>query len=146
MDALQWVDLTYVQKHKSDDPAKLRAMYHANLRMYSTHGATGKRKSPIEAVMAFALKSSRRAAISLAVFALSYVPVLGKLVLPAASFYTFREAVGTAPAIVIFACSIFLPRHYLIVFLQSYFASRGLMRELVSIYARATSRTDSYVF
>ncbi|KAI9871449.1 MAG: hypothetical protein M1830_002903, partial [Pleopsidium flavum] len=37
MDSLQWVDQTYVQKHKSEDPTKLRAMYYQNLRMYSTH-------------------------------------------------------------------------------------------------------------
>jgi hypothetical protein len=132
MDSLQWVDQTYFQKHKSEDPAKLRATYHANLRMYSQHGSSGTKRSPVEAVSAFAFKFSRRAAISLAVFALSFTPVVGKLVLPAVSFYTFRKAVGTVPASVIFGCGIFLPRHYLVIFLQSYFTSRTMMRELVS--------------
>lgn len=77
------------------------------------------------------MRLGRKAAISLAVFGLSYVPVVGRLVLPAASFYTFNRAVGLGPAAVIFGTGIFLPRRYLIIFLQSYFTSRSLMRELV---------------
>jgi hypothetical protein len=52
-------------------------------------------------------------------------------VLPAASFYTFNKSVGWQPAVVIFGSGIFLPKKYLIMFLQSYFSSRTLMRELV---------------
>jgi hypothetical protein len=132
MDSLQWVDYTYVQKHKSDDPTKLRAMYHANLRLYSTHGETSPKKSPWDAVSKVLFRFGRKGAISLAIFLLAYLPVVGKLVLPAVSFYTFRKAVGTVPATVIFGIGLVLPRHYLIVFLQTYFASRSLMRDLVS--------------
>ena len=132
MDSLQWVDQTYIQKHKSDDPKTLRAMYYPNLRMYSTHGDTSKHRAPKDAVLAFLIRYGRRAGISLAVYLLSYLPVVGRFVLPAASFYTFNNAVGTAPATVIFGSGIFLPRRYLIIFLQSYFSSRSLMRELVS--------------
>ena len=132
MDSLEWVDRTYIQKHKSEDPKTLRAMYYPNLRMYSTHGDTSKRRAPTDAVLAFLIRYGRRAGISLAIYLLSYLPVLGRFVLPAASFYTFNNAVGTAPATVIFGSGIFLPRRYLINFLQSYFSSRSLMRELVS--------------
>ena len=131
MDSLQWVDKTYVQKHKLDDPSKLRAMYYPNLVMYSAHASTSKPKSPKEAVTIFLLRYGRKAGISLAIFLLSYLPVVGRFVLPAASFYTFNKAVGTTPAAVIFGTGIFLPRRYLVRFLQSYFASRSLMRELV---------------
>jgi hypothetical protein len=62
---------------------------------------------------------------------LSFLPVIGRFVLPAASFYTFQHSVGTQPALAIFGTSIFLPRRYLVTFLQSYFSSRSLMRELV---------------
>ena len=132
MDSLQWVDQTYIQKHKSEDPTTLRAMYYPNLRMYSTHGDTSKHRAPTDAVLAFLIRYGRRAGISLAIYLLSYLPLVGRFVLPAASFYTFNNAVGTAPAMVIFGSGIFLPRRYLIVFLQSYFSSRSLMRELVS--------------
>ena len=132
MDSLQWVDQTYVQKHKSEDPQTLRSMYYPNLRLYETHGDTSKHRAPMDAAVAFLLRFSRRAAMSLAVFALSYLPVVGRFVLPAASFYTFNKSVGPVPATFIFGLGLFLPRRYLVVFLQSYFSSRSLMRELVS--------------
>jgi hypothetical protein len=133
MDSLRWVDQTYVQKHKTEDPHNLRAMYHPNLEQYPSHAPrTDKDKKPIkEAVIMYATKQGRKAGISLAVLALSYVPYVGRFVLPAASFYTFRKSVGTQPAAAIFAGSLLFPRRYLISFLQAYFSSRTLMRELV---------------
>ena len=132
MDSLEWVDDTYIQKHKSEDPRTLRAMYYPNLRLYTTHGDTSKHRSPKDAAIAFLIRFGRRAGISLSIYLLSYLPVVGRFVLPAASFYTFNNAVGPVPAAVIFGSGIFLPRRYLIIFLQSYFSSRSLMRELVS--------------
>ncbi|SLM41182.1 transmembrane protein [Lasallia pustulata] len=134
MESLQWVDQTYIQKHKSEDPKTLRAMYYPNLRMYSTHGDTSKHRAPMDAAIAFLMRFGRRAAISLAVYLLSYLPVVGRFVLPAASFYTVMNAAGPIPATVIFGSGIFLPRRYLVVFLQSYFSSRSLVRELLEPY------------
>ena len=131
MESLQWVDQTYYQKHKSDDPAKLRATYYAELRMYQARGDTSKKKSPMDATFAFLVRFGRRAAISLAIYALSFLPVVGRFVLPAASFYTFNSVVGPVPATVIFGSGLFLPRRYLVKFLTSFFSSRSLMRELV---------------
>ena len=135
MDSLQWVDQTYIEKHKSEDPKTLRAMYYPNLRMYSVHGDTSKGRKPMDAALAFLIRFGRRAGISLAVYMLSYLPLVGRFVLPAASFYTFNNAVGPVPATIIFGSGVFLPRRYLVVFLQSYFSSRSLMRELVSYQA-----------
>lgn len=131
MDSLQWVDQTYMEKHKSEDPSKLRAMYYPNLHLYSTHGDTSTCKAPKDAVLAFLIRYGRRAAMSLLVYLLSYLPLVGRFVLPAASFYTLNKALGPLPASIIFGSGIFLPRRYLVVFLQSYFSSRSLMRELV---------------
>ncbi|KAF1816154.1 transmembrane protein UsgS [Eremomyces bilateralis CBS 781.70] len=133
MESLDWVDRTYIAKHKSDDPTKLRAMYYENLKLYSRHGS-GEKKSPMDAALAFLIRYGRRAAISLAVYALSFLPLVGRFVLPAASFYTFNKSVGTPPALVIFGSGLFLPRRYLVVFLQTYFSSRSLMRELLDPY------------
>lgn len=130
MDSLQWVDQTYAEKHKSEDPKTLRSMYYSNLQMYPTHGETSKRRSPKDAALAFLLRFSRKAAISLLVYMLSFLPVVGRFVLPAASFYTLNKTLGPLPALIIFSSGIFLPRRYLVVFLQSYFSSRSLMREL----------------
>jgi len=87
----------------------------------------------MDAVVLFLMRFGRRAGISLAIYLLSFLPYLGRFVLPAASFYTFNKAVGTQPAVLIFGTSIILPKRYLIMFLQSYFSSRSLMRELVSL-------------
>ncbi|EUC30653.1 hypothetical protein COCCADRAFT_103308 [Bipolaris zeicola 26-R-13] len=137
MDSLRWVDETYVQKHKTDDPHNLRAMYYPNLEKYPDHAPKPekKEKKPLkQTVIMYATKQSRKAAISLGVLALSYVPYIGRLVLPAASFYTFKKAVGTQPAAAIFAMSLLFPRRYLVSFLQAYFSSRTLMRELLEPY------------
>jgi hypothetical protein len=158
MDSLLWVDQTYVQKHKTEDPHNLRALYHQNLDQYPHRAPVdeNKTKTPLkQAVILYATKQGRKAAISLAVLGLSYVPYVGRFVLPAASFYTFRKAVGTPPAGAIFAVSLLFPRRYLVTFLQAYFSSRTLMRELVcdpiptlsavtdTIIARALLRTGT---
>lgn len=145
MDSLQWVDQTYVQKHKADDPAQLRAMYYPNLRQYSTHSGSTQIRTPVEAVTAFLVRYTKKAGISLAILALSYIPYVGRFVLPAASFYTFNRAVGPGPAAVIFGTGIFLPKRYIVIFLQSYFSSRSLMRELVSTEIQSYDiRTDQH--
>lgn len=139
MDSLRWVDSTYVQKHQTEDPQNLRAMYAQNLEQYPAHAPRAaednKGKTPLkQAIIIYAVKQGRKAAISLAVFALSYVPYVGRFVLPAASFYTFRKSVGTPPAAAIFAISLLFPRRYLVTFLQAYFSSRTLMRDLLEPY------------
>jgi hypothetical protein len=133
MDSLHWVDQTYIQKHKSEDPHNLRALYYPNLQMYQAHGLKPEKRTPLKQTLrVFAIRYGRKAAISLTVLALSYIPYVGRFVLPAASFYTFQNAVGPQPAMAIFAGSLVVPRKYLVMFLQAYFSSRTLMRELVS--------------
>ncbi|WEW60150.1 hypothetical protein PRK78_005635 [Emydomyces testavorans] len=133
MESLRWVDSTYIQKHKSDNPDDLRAMYYPNLVMYSN-----RRERHVGDVAAslrsFFARYGRRTAISLAVYLLSLVPVIGRFVLPAATFYTFNKAVGPVPATVILGSGLIVPKRYLVMFLQSYFASRSLMRELLEPY------------
>jgi len=134
MDSLAWVDKTYYTKHEGEDPSTLRETYYPNIRMYPTRDGSTHSKSTAEAITMFLMRFGKKAGISLAVFALSYVPYLGRLVLPAASFYTFKSMAGWGPAGIVFGTGIFLPRRYLVIFLQSYFASRSLMRELLEPY------------
>jgi hypothetical protein len=131
MDSLQWVDQTYIIKHKDEDRAKLRGMYCQNLRLYSTRDGSTHSKSLANTLKILLLKLGMKAATSLGIFCLSYLPVIGRFVLPGVSFYAFKKAVGLGPAALIFGTSIFLPRKFLVVFLQSYFTSRTLMRDLV---------------
>lgn len=135
MDSLRWVDKTYMQKHKDDkDPGELRSMYYPNFRQYPVKDGSTLSSSTAEALSMFFYRFARKGLISLAVFSASYLPYVGRLVLPAASFWTFNQAVGLGPASVIFGTGIFLPRRYLVIFLQTYFASRSLMRELLEPY------------
>jgi hypothetical protein len=50
---------------------------------------------------------------------------------------TIIRAAGLGPGLIVFGTGIFLPRRYLVIFLQSYFSSRSLMRELVSFQTLA---------
>ncbi|KAI0475036.1 formamidase [Xylariaceae sp. FL0804] len=134
MDSLRWVDMTYVSKHKGEDPDTLRDMYYPNLRQYEQKDGRTRSHSTSDAFMMTLWRFSRKALISLAVFALSYAPLIGPLVLPAASFYTFHRAVGLGPAALIFGAGVFAPRRWLVIFLQTYFASRSLTRELLEPY------------
>lgn len=126
MESLRWVDSTYAEKHKSEDPQNLRSMYYPNLVFYPC-----KRQDLMASAKMFAARYGRRTLTSLAVYLLSLLPVVGRFVLPAASFYMFNKTVGPVPAVVIFGTGLVLPKAVLVFFLQSYFASRGLMRELV---------------
>jgi len=134
MGSIRWVDQTYVEKHKHENPDTLRDMFYPNLKQYKIKDGSTHSTSTAESISMLLYRYARRAGISLLVFALSYVPYIGRLVLPACSFYTFNKAVGLGPASVIFGTGIFLPRHILVRFLQTYFASRGLMRELLEPY------------
>lgn len=134
MESLRWVDLTYAAKHKDEDPDNLRDMYYPNLRHYKQKDGSTHSTSTAEGISMFLWRFTRKALISLAVYALSYTPYVGKLVLPAASFYTFNKAVGLGPAALIFGTGLVLPKRYLVIFLQTYFASRSLMRELLEPY------------
>lgn len=140
MESLNWVDTTYVQKHKTDDPKTLRAMYYPNLVQYSAKADKSQSKPVLEALLAFAKRYGRKVGMLLGIYLASLIPVVGRFVMPAASFYTFRNAVGTTPAAVIFGSGIILPKHYLVTFLHSYFASRSLMRELVCVQAFVAER------
>ncbi|EKD14212.1 transmembrane protein UsgS [Drepanopeziza brunnea f. sp. 'multigermtubi' MB_m1] len=121
-------------KHKGEEVSSLRETYYTNLRKYPTRDGSTHSKSTAEAVTMFLMRFGRKAGISLAVFTLSYIPYVGRLVLPAASFYTFNSVAGLGPAAVVFGTGIFLPKRYLVIFLQSYFSSRSLVRELLEPY------------
>ncbi|KAK3689973.1 hypothetical protein B0T22DRAFT_380429 [Podospora appendiculata] len=134
MDSIKWVDTTYVQKHKAEDPSKLRDMYYPNLKQYPVRDGSTHSSSTAENVSMFLFRFARKGLISLIIFGASYLPLIGRFVLPAASFWTFHNAVGLGPASIIFGTGVILPRRYLVIFLQSYFASRSLMRELLEPY------------
>ncbi|PQE20674.1 transmembrane protein [Rutstroemia sp. NJR-2017a BBW] len=134
MMSLAFVDKTYYEKHEGEERSTLRDEYYPNLRRYPKRDGTTHTTSTAENLTLFFMRFAKKAGLSLAVFALSYVPIVGRFVLPAASFYTFNSVAGLGPAAIVFGTGIFLPRKYLVIFLQSYFSSRSLMRELLEPY------------
>lgn len=134
MQSLEWVDKTYLIKHADESPHGLRALYYPNFRMYSKKASGAGALGTFEALKPFLIRYARRAGISIAVYFASFLPIVGQFVLPAASFYSFNRAAGPVPAAVVFGVGWLLPRRWMIVFLQGYFASRGLMRELLEPY------------
>ncbi|QSS60994.1 transmembrane protein [Histoplasma capsulatum] len=134
MESLRWVDSTYIEKHKSDHPEGLRALYYPHLRMYSVRRDGATTSTLASSLTTFVIRYGRRTATSLAVYLLSLLPVVGIFVIPAASFYAFNKAVGPIPALVIFGSGLVVPKRIVVIFLQSYFSSRSLTRELLEPY------------
>lgn len=132
MQSIQWVDATYIQKHKSEDPHHLRSLYYPNLVQYSAKGGSSVSRPIPEALKSFFNRYAKKIGMMLGIYLLSMVVIIGRFVMPAASFYTFRNHVGSTPAAVIFGVGLILPKKYIVTFLHTYFASRSLMRELVS--------------
>lgn len=132
MDSLRWVDETYVQKHETEDSASLRAPYFAPLSQYSTCSSPHPSSRERHAIKTFLVRYAKRTAVAFLIYVLSFMPLLGRFVLPAASVYTFNNAVGPLPAAIVFGAGLILPKTYIVMFLQSYYSSRSLMRELVS--------------
>ncbi|KAK4870017.1 hypothetical protein LT330_005741 [Penicillium expansum] len=134
MQSIQWVDTTYVQKHKSEDPHHLRSLYYPNLVQYSAKGGSSVSRPISQALKSFFNRYAKKIGMMLGIYLLSMVVVIGRFVMPAASFYTFRSHVGSTPAAVIFGVGLILPKTYIVTFLHTYFASRSLMRELLEPY------------
>lgn len=137
MESLHWVDDTYSQKHKSEDPNTLRAMFWVNLKDWRSEKAPkakSLKKNPYDGLPEFLLRYGRKLATTLTIYLLSTIPYVGKFILPILSWWTFDKAVGSKPALLIFGSGLFLPKKYLIIFLQTYFSSRSMMRELLEPY------------
>ncbi|CDM32077.1 unnamed protein product [Penicillium roqueforti FM164] len=134
MQSIQWVDTTYIQKHKSEDPRHLRSLYYPNLVQYSAKGGSSVSRPIAKALKSFFNRYAKKIGIMLGVYLLSMVAIIGRFVMPAASFYTLRSHIGSTPAAVIFGIGLILPKHYIVTFLHTYFASRSLMRELLEPY------------
>lgn len=74
----------------------------------------------------------KHSALSLAVFLLSGVPIFGRVVLPATSFYSLKKVIGTSSAVAIFAVGLIVERKYMIIFLSTFWGGRRLVRELLA--------------
>jgi hypothetical protein len=135
MTSMAWVDQEYLKRHQNEDKTTLRPLYAPALKRYI----------PIYR-STFVNRTLKRTALGLAVYALSFLPRVGRFVLPAVSFYTLHQAVGLVPAGIFFGvATLILPRHYFVVLLQTFFSTRSLTRQLLQPYfARVGKGFTSY--
>lgn len=124
MTSLLWVDKTNQDKHVGEKTTP----FYDNLRLYPYQAQKVTRLTP------FVMRWVKKATIALVLYTLSLIPYAGKLVLPVASFSTFQQTSGFLPALVIFSAGFILPRSIFTRFLQGFFASRSLVRELLTPY------------
>lgn len=154
--SLAWVDKTYLAKHlpaatasSVSIPVEIQyRLYYPTLSLYKPHKdyippsaddpkkalkkRTLKKNSPLKK---FLYKSLRKAALSVTVYLLTFLPVVGPLVLPVSSAYSLHQVTGPLPAgLFAFASMFILPKSWTVKLLQTYFASRTLMRELLEPY------------
>src|SRR6266480_3099859 len=85
MESLKWVDQTYMEKHASEDPATLRKGYFVNLLQWG-HLPKSRTQKSVNPTQQFLMRGFRKALISIGVYLLSFLPIVGRFVLPAASF------------------------------------------------------------
>ncbi len=124
MTSMTWVDRIYKEKHRNDDLTKLRPFYVLSLKRYAPVNKNE-----------FFNRTLKRSVLALLIYSASFVPAIGQFVLPALSFYSLHQAIGLVPAGVIFSIAgLFLPRHYFVIFLQTYFSTRSLTRQLLNPY------------
>lgn len=139
MESIRWVDKTNTDKHKNDVKAQVASWYPplrqlTNARLdASSPESTKHPNAVISRLHTFFRRMAKRTGFSVAFYVASQLPYIGPFVYPVASFATFNKAVGPAPAAGIFLLGLVLPKRILIVFFQSFFSSRSLMRVLVSL-------------
>jgi len=155
--SLAWVDKTYLAKHLPAIvtnpgvavPKEMQnRLYYPTLSLYEPHKdaippkvgnekdalkpKTLKKNSPLKA---FLIRSARKAGISLGIYLATFIPYIGPLVLPVSSIYSLNSVTGPLPAGVFAFCSLFIFSKSLTVrILQTYFASRSLVRDLLEPY------------
>ncbi|KAJ6160630.1 hypothetical protein N7470_004026 [Penicillium chermesinum] len=82
MQSIHWVDTTYIQKHKSDNPDTLRAMYYPNLALFPTKDGTRNSQPKYQVIIGFVNRYGKKLALG----------SWGLLPLHAPCFWSFCDA------------------------------------------------------
>jgi uncharacterized protein involved in cysteine biosynthesis len=144
MQSLEWSDKIYKDKHSKDDPTKepLRPLYSRTLALYARNSSS---HSP-QRISKFVRRTVKRLVLGLVLYLLSLIPGLGKLVFPAAGFYSLYHALGedlALAAIVGGVGLLILPKRTYVVLVQGWLSSRALTRELLEPYFARIDFSDS---
>jgi hypothetical protein len=93
----------------------------------------------------FLTRNLKRSALTLSCFGLSFIPIIGPLVIPTILLFSTHKVMGAPVAFTLFMSGmIFLDRNQSILILSSFWASRSLVNDLLSpFFTRVPfSRTD----
>jgi len=144
MQSLQWSDRIYAEKHAKDDPSTqpLRPLYSKALELYARQPHSRSSQSFAK----FIRRTVKRVALGFLLFLLSLMPGVGKLVFPAAGFYSLYRALGEdfiLAAVVGGLGLLLFPNRLYVILTQGWLSTRALTRELLEPYFARISFSDS---
>ncbi|CAI2176640.1 7438_t:CDS:2 [Funneliformis geosporum] len=130
--SLRNVDTTYLKKHEGEQ--NLRASYAPALENYQYgHGGT---EVYLKEMFQYLKRTWNQIKIALLLYFLSLLPYVGKFVYPAASAYALVNSLGYLPAITVGVFMYIIPgtKPFAMIFLETLYSSRAMMRELLEPY------------
>jgi hypothetical protein len=144
MQSLEWSDRIYQDKHANDKISglPLRPLYSKALALYARNPST----QSTQRMSKFIRRTTKRLAIGFLLYFLSFLPGIGKLVFPAAGFYSLYRALGEdlALAAIIGGFGLLLfPKRTYVILVQGWLSSRALTRELLEPYFARITFSDS---
>lgn len=139
--SLEWSDRIYQDKHANDNNSglQLRPLYSKALALYARNRSTHRMSK-------FIGRTAKRLAIGFVLYLLSHLPGIGRLVFPAAGFYSLYRALGEdlVLAAVIGGVGLLLfPKRTYVVLVQGWLSTRALTRELLEPYFARIPFSDS---
>ena len=142
MESLEWSDKMYANKHSQETNKEepLRPLYSKTLSLYARNSSYTQRFSK------FVRRTVKRLFLGLLLYLLSMIPGIGKLVFPAAGFYSLYRALGEdliLAAIVGGFGLLLFPKRTYVILVHGWLSSRALTRELLEPYFARIAFSDS---
>ncbi|RHZ49347.1 hypothetical protein Glove_522g16 [Diversispora epigaea] len=130
IESLRNIDFVYIKNHKEEDEDELRPPYASALERYDygfNHWQETKQ---------YLIRTGNQLKKVIAVYFLSLLPFVGGFVYPIASAFALVNSLGYVPAIIVGILMSITPgtKSFAIIFLETLYSSRALMRELLEPY------------
>ena len=143
MQSLEWSDKMYAEKHVHDAASgePLRPLYFKALSLYALNPSS----PSTQRISKFLRRTIKRIVLGIALWLLSLLPGIGKLVYPIAGFYSIYRALGedlVLASVVAGFGLLLLPKRTYIILVQGWLSSRALTRELLEPYFARITFTD----
>lgn len=144
MQSLEWSDKIYQDKHANDVQSgiPLRPLYSRALALYARSPASRSKHR----MSRFVQRTAKRLAIGFVLYLLSFLPGVGRLIFPAAGFFSLYRALGedlVLAAIIGGLGLLLFPKRTYVILVQGWLSSRALTRELLEPYFARIAFSDS---